>query len=96
MAHRLHVRILDGNEDAMGPVWFFEGFAIHAAGQFENYSLKPAEIWEIVRSTETGSYKKYGAAFRYFLEKTSSQELIKAAGQDRFPEWLEEIVHRPA
>ena len=40
MAHRLHVRILEGNEERMGPIWFFEGFALHAAGQFEDASLR--------------------------------------------------------
>lgn len=28
IAHRLHIRILHGNEEAMGPIWFFEGFAV--------------------------------------------------------------------
>ncbi|MEZ4536771.1 MAG: hypothetical protein R3D26_17495 [Cyanobacteriota/Melainabacteria group bacterium] len=35
LAHRLHVRILDGDEERMGPIWFFEGFATIASGQFE-------------------------------------------------------------
>ena len=35
MAHRLHIRILKGDEEAMGPLWFYEGFALYAAGQFE-------------------------------------------------------------
>ena len=29
MAHRFQIRLLDGDEDAMGPIWFFEGFAIY-------------------------------------------------------------------
>ena len=93
MAHRLHIRILNDNENAMGPIWFFEGFAIYAAGQFENYNSKmePAEIWEIVRSTKRGSYKDYAIVFRYFLEKTSMQELIDHAGHEDFLKWLEEI-----
>ena len=93
MAHRLHIRILNGNENAMGPIWFFEGFAIFAAGQFKNYTpdIEPAEIWEIVRSTKRGSYKKYAIVFRYFLEKASIQELIAHAGDEDFIKWLEEI-----
>lgn len=38
--HRLHVRILNGNEESMGPVWFFEGFAIYAADQFSESHAK--------------------------------------------------------
>lgn len=93
MAHRLHIRILNGNENAMGPIWFFEGFAIYAAGQFENYNpkMEPSEIWEIVRNTNRGSYKKYAIVFRYFLEKTSIQELIAHARHEDFFKWLAEI-----
>ncbi|MCK4421663.1 hypothetical protein KAW18_06540 [candidate division WOR-3 bacterium] len=94
MAHRLHVRILNGNEDAMGPIWFFEGFAIYAAGQFENYNLEPAKIWGIVRSTNRGSYKKYGTVFRYFLKKASIHELVQHAGDEYFLNWLQKIESR--
>jgi len=92
MAHRLHIRILNDNEDAMGPIWFFEGFAIYAAGQFENYNPKtePSEIWEIVRNTNRGSYKKHAIVFRYFLERTPIQELVAHAGHEDFLKWLAE------
>jgi len=29
MAHGLHIRILGGDEEAMGAVWFYEGFALY-------------------------------------------------------------------
>ena len=95
MAHRLHIRILDGDEDAMGPIWFFEGFAIHTAGQFENYNpkMEPTEIWKVVKRAKRGSYKKYGAVFRHFLKKASIQELIEHAGHEDFPKWLQGIEH---
>ena len=93
IAHRLHVRILNGNEEAMGPVWFFEGFAIYAAAQFENKEekLNTDEIWKIVNSTDRGSYKKYNTVFRYFLQKTSIHELIDHAGDDDFIGWLKKL-----
>lgn len=96
IAHRLHIRILDGNEDAMGPIWFFEGFAIYASGQFENYSfeLDSKEIWEIVRNTKRRSYKKYGAVFRYFLKKASIQDLIEKARTKNFLKWLQKIENK--
>ena len=93
MAHRLHIRILGGNEEAMGPVWFYEGFALVAAGQFEKTAphLTAAGIWEIVSTQERGDYRQYAAAFRYFLEKTPIQQLIEMAGRDEFADWLKEI-----
>lgn len=94
MAHRLHIRILEGDEDAMGPIWFYEGFAIYAAGQFEKFSLESTEIWKIVRSTERGSYRKYGAVFRYFLKMVSIRELIEHAGKDDFLRWLNQLEHK--
>jgi len=91
MAHRLHIRILNGNEEKMGPLWFFEGFAIYAAGQFPDYTLRPAEVWEVVKATKRGSYRKHSAAFRYFLKKASIHELIEHAGSEDFLKWLQQI-----
>jgi len=90
MAHRLHVRILNGNEDAMGPIWFFEGFAILAANQFENSipELSEKEIWSIVESTDRGSYQKYATVILFFLKKTSLKEMISHASHTHFTEWL--------
>lgn len=68
-AHRLHVRICKGNEEKMGPLWFFEGFAIYAANQL-NYNppkLTDKEIWDIANAKERGSYLKYNVVFRHFL-----------------------------
>ena len=96
MAHRLHIRILNKNEDAMGPIWFFEGFAIYACGQFENYHPKMefSEILEIIKNPNRGSYKKYSIVFRYFLQKTSIHELIEHAGDNDFLKWLQDIARR--
>jgi hypothetical protein len=40
---------------------------------------------------ERGDYRQYAAVFRYFLEKTSIQQLIEMAGRDEFADWLKEI-----
>ena len=34
LAHRYHQDLVDGDADAMGPIWFFEGFATLAADQY--------------------------------------------------------------
>ena len=90
MAHRLHIRILDGNEDAMGPVWFYEGFAILAAGQFESSApeLTTDEIWKIATTPERGSYRCYATVIRYFLQRISLQKMVKLAGTDAFMQKL--------
>ena len=94
IAHRLHVRILKGNEEAMGPIWFFEGFAIYAANQFSYNSahLQPAEIQSIFSESARTSYKKYGTLFRYLTKKFSVKELIERAKKTDFELWLQGII----
>jgi len=93
MAHRLHIRILDGDENAMGAVWFYEGFALYAAGQFENNApiLNTAEIWEIVNDPDRGSYRRYASVFQYFVGKASIQQLTEMAAKVEFLDWLKQI-----
>ena len=90
MAHRLHIRILDGDEEAMGPVWFFEGFALYAADQFcrSKISLTKEEIIEILRTEERGSYEKYAYIFRYILNDLTLQELVSKAGNKDFTDFI--------
>jgi len=66
MAHRLHIRILDGNEEAMGPTWFYEGFALFVASQFsDSYQpLSREELQNLFSEQERGDYRRYAAAFR--------------------------------
>jgi len=92
MAHRLHIRILGGDEDAMGPVWFYEGFALHAAGQFETAPhLAAAQIWDVVGAQERTDYRQYAAVFRHFLARAPLHQLISMAGKAEFADWLKEI-----
>lgn len=93
MTHRLHIRILNGDENAMGAVWFYEGFALYAAGQFEKNAprLNDTEIWDIVNDPERGSYRRYASVFQYFVTKTSIQQLVENAAKDDFLDWLKEI-----
>ncbi len=93
IAHRLHIRILNGNEEAMGPVWFFEGFAIYAADQLKlrDYRMSPGEIWRTIGDTERGDYRKYGYIFRHFAQKAPLDTLIHRAGDDDFASWLQTL-----
>lgn len=93
IAHRLHIRILDGNEEAMGPVWFYEGFAIYAADQLNDSTMEllAEELWKIIQSPERGNYKNYGFIIRYFVQKTSIETLVKKAGEEDFTGWLKSL-----
>jgi hypothetical protein len=90
LAHRLEVRIVNGNEDKMGPIWFFEGFAIYAADQYVSNmpELTESEIWAIVDSKDRGSYPKYKAVFIHFLKGLTLQDYVKHASEENFSKWL--------
>ncbi|MFH2144392.1 MAG: hypothetical protein ABIJ97_18360 [Bacteroidota bacterium] len=90
IAHRLHVRILKGNEEAMGPIWFYEGFAMYAADQFSKSEivLSNEEMINIMKDPDRGSYKKYNYIFRYFVSKVPLKELISKAKNENFNEEL--------
>jgi len=92
LAHRLHIRILDGNEENMGQIWFFEGFALFAAGQFCNDKKKPGNVWEIITSTKRGSYQEYARVFRYFANIIPLPVLIEHAGEQDFSVWLKNKI----
>jgi hypothetical protein len=95
IGHRLHVRILHGNEEAMGPIWFFEAFAILVAGQFENTRIEMSEVGTTISGTERGNYLKYGATLRYLLQFYSLKELVARAGDENFSKnLLEELADR--
>lgn len=90
IAHRLHIRILNGDEEAMGPIWFFEGFAIFAADQFSQSKLilSKDEMTDLMRDPQRGSYVKYNYIFRYFVSKIPLPDLVFKAKQDNFSEYL--------
>jgi len=94
IAHRLHIRILNGDEEAMGPVWFYEGFAVYAAGQFQDPDLQLAlkDVLQIINDPKRGSYRKYGFVLRYLLQKISLPEMVQKAEDGNFNKWISELV----
>jgi hypothetical protein len=92
LAHRLHVRICKNDDEKMGPIWFFEGFAIYAADQLNHNvpKLSNGEIWSIVSARDRGSYTKYNVVFRHFLKGTALQEYVQKAEEPKFIDWLKE------
>lgn len=90
LAHQLHIRILKGDEDKMGPKWFYEGFAIHVANQFQGIEkqLNKDGIWEIIHTDKDVSYQDYKEVIEYVLEKTNLEDLIENAGEANFVEYV--------
>jgi hypothetical protein len=96
IAHRLHIRILNGDEEAMGPIWFYEGFAIYAANQFSqsNLELSKEEMIMVMQNPERGSYVQYNFIFRYFARRTPVQELIEKAKEKTFNDVLIDTLNQ--
>ena len=90
IAHRLHVRILKGDEEAMGPIWFYEGFAMYTANQFSKSDiiLNKEEIINIMKDPDRGSYVKYNYIFRNFVKTIPLKEFIIKANNKNFNEEL--------
>ncbi len=88
IAHRLHVAILDGDEEAMGPTWFFEGFATLGAGQFAQDPL-PSNPWTALSSQD---YRDFVGTLRYLTQSISLPALVRRAGEPDFEDWLKKRV----
>ncbi len=94
LVHALHVAILDGNDAAMGPVWFYEGFAVIGARQplgleqrFESNRAALAALKHL-ESRPKGSYATYAAVLRHFMAKAPLPELVRRARDPDFERWL--------
>lgn len=96
MAHRLHIRILNGDEEAMGPTWFFEGFALYAADQFAHSPLQLSndEVIEVLQAPERGSYLRYNYCFRYFVKPSNLKAFIATASQPGFNDSLTQLIRK--
>ena len=93
LVHRLHVEVLGGDEDAMGPMWFFEGFAVLGAGQSLDRGLGYASFEEALREAKDSAsplaYRRFVAAARFFAARIPLSELVLHAGGPDFEAWLE-------
>jgi hypothetical protein len=88
MSHQLHVRLV-GSEKKMGPQWFYEGFAMHVAGQLFAKTVSTAhEAKDAIRAKSRGSYARYVAAFEFFLEHIDLNEMLEHASKRDFENWL--------
>ncbi len=102
MIHRLHVRLLDGDDDAMGPRWFYEGLAVLGSGQDFDMGHVVYESAEeaLAGARETAeptlAYQRYAATLRYFLRHHALGTLVERAGDDGFEDWLSRTSPAPS
>jgi len=90
LTHLFHIAVLGGDEDKMGPVWFYEGFACLVAGQYADAVLPPADtLREVLASRTRGSYRTYVAMLRVLASKGPIRELVRRASQPGFNHWAE-------
>ena len=91
MAHRLHIAVLQGDEERMGPPWFYEGFAVVASGDLVGLEVATADdLWRHTRAEGEGAYAHYAAALRFLAARIPLPELVERAGDVGFEGWLAE------
>jgi hypothetical protein len=98
IVHRLHVRILGGNEEAMGPEWFYEGFAVFGSGQPLGKDEKITDVEDALKAAHRsgrGAYASYAAALRFLAERIPLPELVARAHEPDFADWLRLAVQFP-
>jgi hypothetical protein len=89
MAHRLHIAVLGGDEERMGPPWFYEGFAVVASGDLVGLEVATADdLWRHVRAEGAGAYAHYAAALRFLAARIPLPRLVAHAGDVGFEAWL--------
>lgn len=92
VVHRLHVEILKGDEAAMGPQWFFEGFAVFGSGQDLDEGLVYRTADEALQGVHDTSspqaYRRFVAAVRYFARLVPLPDLVRRAQSADFESWL--------
>ena len=92
MAHELHIRFLNGDEEHMGPEWFYEGFALVVADQLQGSKISFDRFKQILTKNASASYVEYRAMMDIILQYTSINEMLTRAHLEDFPTWIMEIL----
>lgn len=92
LAHGLHVAVVGGDKLAMGPRWFFEGFAVAAAGQYDEQAISEADFRAVIAGLPKADYRLFGAAVRKLAQTHSYAELIEKARKAGFEAWVLDAV----
>lgn len=86
LAHALHIRILEGKEEEMGPRWFYEGFALFAANQFQHVPEKMTkeDMQKIISTDGSVSYVYYRQIMDELLCQMDLKNAVKCARTQSF------------
>lgn len=89
LAHQLHIDILKGSEEQMGPKWFFEGFALYVANQFVDApKISKDRMKTIIKENLDVAYIEYASLFHEILKTYSINHLISQINSQIFIEEL--------
>lgn len=93
LTHLFHVAYLKGQDDQMGPRWFYEGLACLVAIQYEGSVLPSKDtIQKILKDDNYGDYKAYAALLREIIKSRSVPALLKEAKKSGFNKEVEKII----
>ncbi|MGD9910734.1 MAG: hypothetical protein AB7U79_09100 [Candidatus Izemoplasmatales bacterium] len=94
LAHAYHIHLLDGIEEKMGPVWFYEGFAIFASGQFASKIEKVSNqhLERILFSEDRMFYQLYGALFHELVVHEDLMSLVSDAANPHFSQSIYDLL----
>ncbi|WP_246943532.1 hypothetical protein [Bacillus pinisoli] len=86
LAHAFHIRILEGKEEEMGPRWFYEGFALLVANQFEYFTekMKKEDMQKIINTDESVSYVYYRQIMDEMLKQMDVKHAVNCARELSF------------
>lgn len=92
LAHLLHIDLLEGKEDLMGPRWFYEGFATYVAKQFLDQKHDQKTLLDIFENDKGTRYTFYADIFRRIIEHKTVNELIFHINDDGYIENLKKYI----
>lgn len=86
LAHALHIRILEGKEEEMGPRWFYEGFALLAANQLQHVpeKISKEDMQKIINTDESVSYVYYRRIMDELLCQMDLKNAVTCARSQSF------------
>ncbi|MDD3477555.1 MAG: alpha/beta hydrolase [Candidatus Izemoplasmatales bacterium] len=86
LAHLAHEKYVDHVDQDMGPIWFYEGFAVAASTQWigQDDVLTPSQIESILTHEGRLFYRYFGSLFRVLMTKFTLTELLDMAKNNDF------------
>lgn len=93
LGHLFHIAYLHGQEDKMGPVWFYEGFACLIADQYPDSPLpSKSEVTSILKDPKRGNYKTYAPIMRALARLKPIKEMLNHASDSGFSKEMSKLL----